>query len=42
MLEDERYFDLVVGLIGDDSATTLNAVQLITSLAEHPRGRVLS
>ena len=29
-------------LLNDESATVLNAVQLIANLAENPRGRVLA
>jgi hypothetical protein len=31
-----------VGLLDDEAATALNAVQLISSLAEHPKGRLLA
>lgn len=31
-----------MALLNDESATVLNAVQLIANLAENPRGRVLA
>jgi len=39
-LEQAKY-ENIVKLLDEQPATVLNAVQLITSLAENPKGRVL-
>lgn len=35
-------FETIIGLLDEESATTLNAVQLIANIAENPKGQALS